>query len=468
MAGKSLRSYLDRIRDDAAEFRTVTRPVDPNKFEITALLEHLHRRREFPAVLFANPLNMYGERSQFPVLSNLWATRERCADAVGLPRSEAGAMLGRRFAEKISERRKPEIVASGSAPSQAYVLERDKADQWILPVVRHAEMDLGRVMTMALAAHPPGEDAYNVTFVKAFPESPRRAGLTIHSKDMGRITKAWERRGERFPIINILGHHPAFWLGSLNNTPYGDNEYETIGAYMGEPVRLVPSVTWGREFLVPADAEIVIEGEVIPGERTIVDPFGEISMQYQPQQFAPVMEVTAITYGEEAIFQDIFSGHPEHMLLGSIPREGAVYNHLQQKLGFVHEVHAPLSGCGRFTLYISIHRTSEGQAKQAGLQAIAHVPGVQTAVVVDDDIDVMNEQDVVWAVNTYVDPNRDVDLIKNVLEPSDPRGLGSARLIIDATRPTHVPFPTRLRVPDEAMERVQVADWLDPVGGVGK
>jgi 2,5-furandicarboxylate decarboxylase 1 len=264
--------------------------------------------------------------------------------------------------------------------------------------------------------------------------------------------------------VNILGHHPGFWLGTLNSTPWGDNEYATVGGFLDEPVRLAPSVTWGKDFLVPADAEIIVEGEMVPGERTIVDPFGEISRQYQPQQLAPVMNVTAITYRDGARFQDIFSGHREHMLLGSIPREGTILNHLQNKLGIATAVHVPFSGCGRYVAYISITKSDEGHAKQAGMQALAHVPNLQVAIVVDDDIDVFREEDVLWAVYTYVDPRRDLDLIKNVRAPSDPRGLGSDRLIVDATRPTHVAFPTRLRVPPDAMAKVVLDDWLDSVG----
>ena len=464
-APKTLGSYLDLIRHDPAELRTVSRVVNPMDFEVTAVLEHLDQRGEYPTVVFERPLDMYGDPSPFPIVTNLWATRERCAEAVGIPRSAAGRELGSRFAEIVSRKRQPVVIGSDHSPVHANVLQGDDADMWRFPVVRHFEMDLGGVMTMALAMHPPGEDFYNVTFVKTFPETSRTGGLTIHSAHLSRITKMWERRGERFPVVNILGHHPGFWLGTLNSTPWGDNEYATVGGFLDEPVRLAPSVTWGSDFLVPADAEIIIEGEMVPGERTIVDPFGEISRQYQPQQLAPVMNVTAISYRDGAMFQDIFSGHREHMLMGSIPREGAILNHLQNKLGFATAVHVPFSGCGRYVAYISINKSDEGNAKQAAMQALAHVPNLQVAVVVDDDIDVFREEDVLWAINTYVDPRRDVDLVKNVKAPSDPRGLGSDRLLVDATRPTHIAFPTRLRVPPAAMAKVRLDEWLDEVGG---
>ena len=174
-----------------------------------------------------------------------------------------------------------------------------------------------------------------------------------------------------------------------------------------------------------------------------------------------MMRVKAITFRDGAMMQDIFSGHREHMLLGSIPREGTIYKHLAEKLGTVAAVNMPMSGCGRYVAYISIKKATDFQGKQAALMAAAHVPNLQVVVVVDDDIDVFDESDVLWAVNTYVDPSTDVDTIKNLRPPTDPRGLGSTRVLIDATRPTHIAFPTKLRVPPEAVARMNPSDWLD-------
>lgn len=456
---KDLAGYLDSIKDDPAEFRSVSRPVNPMGFDVTGLLENLDRSGQYPAVQFENPLDMHGDPSIFPVVSNLWATRERCADSAGVPRSQSGVELGLRLAETVDRKVAPVVIKD--APVQANVWRGADADLWRLPVVRHSEMDLGGVLTMALAMHAPGEDFYNVTFVKQFAESPAGGGVTIHSADMSRMLRMWERRGETIPVINILGHHPSFWTGTLNNTPWGDNEYATAGGFLGQPVRLAPSVTWGDKFLVPADAEIIVEGEITPGEQTIVDPFGEISRQYQPQELAPMMRVKAITYRDGAIMQDIFSGHREHMLLGSIPREGTIYKHLAEKLGTVTAVNMPLSGCGRYLAYISVKKATDFQGKQAALMAAAHVPNLQVVVVVDDDIDVFDESDVIWAVNTYVNPSTDVDTINNLRPPTDPRGLGSTRVLIDATRPTNVVFPTKLRVPPDAVARMNPSDWLD-------
>jgi UbiD family decarboxylase len=461
-APKSLGSYLDLIRDDPAEFRTVSRTVNPMNFDVTGLLGVLNQRREYPTVQFNNPLDMRGKPSKFPIVTNLWGTRERCAEMVGLPRSEAGVRLGTLLCERIDRKQKPLVIPGRAAPVQQNVLTGKKADLWMFPVVRHFEMDLGGVMLMGLIAKPPRETFYNITFVKAFPEAPQRAGLTVHTLHMSRILREWEALKQPCRVAYVLGHHPAFWLGTLNNTPWGDNEYATCGGFLQEPVRLAPSVTWGKDFLVPADAEIVIEGEVLPGERTVVNPFGDISTQYQAQQLGPVMVPKAVTYRNGALYQDVFSGHREHMLLGSIPREGTIFNQLKHKMGIVTAVHMPYSGCARYTAYISIKKTEEGQAKTAGLQALAHVPNLNAVVVVDDTIDVFNEEEVLWAVNFQVEPRRDITVIENMRPTSDPRALGAARVIIDATRPTHIAFPTKLKVPQSAMDRMKLDEWLDP------
>jgi UbiD family decarboxylase len=457
---KSLATYLDALRDRPEELRTVSRPIDPGNFQVTAILEHLDRRGEFPAVLFERPQNLHGEPSDFRLLSNLWATRERVAEMLGLQPHESGRELGTRFASLMDDGRPPVTVCGDDAPVQAHVLRGADADMWRLPAVRHFEMDLGAVLTMAHVMHAPGEDFYNVTFVKTFPKTGSSGGLTIHTPHLTRMLREWERRGERVPIVNVLGHHPAFWLGSLALTPWGTNEYATAGGFLGEPLRLAPSVTWGEDFWVPADAEIVIEGELLPGERTVVDPFGEISRLYQAQELAPVMEVKAITHRTDAILQDVFSGHSEHFLLGLIPREGSIFNHLQATATSATAVHLPNSGNGRSTCYVSIAKRDEGQPKQTALQVLAHAPQLQTVVVVDDEIDVFHEEDVLWAINTYVDPARDVDLVKNLGRESE-RAMANSRILIDATRPTHVAFPTRLRVPPEAMEAIRLEEWLD-------
>jgi 3-polyprenyl-4-hydroxybenzoate decarboxylase and related decarboxylases len=258
----------------------------------------------------------------------------------------------------------------------------------------------------------------------------------------------------------VLGHHPSFFLGSLGLSPYGTNDYDAIGGFMREPVRLTPSATWGEEFMVPADAEIIVEGEMLPGERTIVNPFGEVTRHYQAQCLRPLGEVTALTYRDGAILQDVFSGHQEHWNLGGIPKEGSIYNTVNRRFGCVKAVHMPYSGCSRFVSYISIDKKREGVAKMIGMEVLAQTKLMSSVVVVDEKIDPFNEAEVVWAVLTQTNPSRDVSVIHNA-ESFFLTAAGTTKVIIDATCPTDIAFPEQFKVPDAVLEGIKLEEWID-------
>jgi 2,5-furandicarboxylate decarboxylase 1 len=286
-------------------------------------------------------------------------------------------------------------------------------------------------------------------------------GVSIHTPHLERTLRRYEELGKPAPIVNILGHHPAFSLGALALTPYDRDDYESIGEFLQEPLRLTPSQTWGADFMVPADAEIIIEGEVPQGVRVIVDPFGEVTRHYQAQCLRQAFNVTALTCRTNPIMQDVFSGHEEAWNLGAIPKEGSILNSLRAKLGTAVAVHMPHSGVGRLACYVSIKKAKEGDAKRVGMLALNEATQVNVVVVVDDIIDVFNEQDVLWAVMTAVDPSRDVDLIRNVGTVFT-TGFGNSKVIIDATRPLDRPYPAVIRVPEEVMQEVRLEEWIAP------
>ena len=463
---KDLRSFIRQLREQRpTDLVEVKRQVRPDQFEVTAILEQLDRERRYPTALFHNPTNLLGEPSPFPVVSNVFGTRAHCALALGLDPNSTGIELSLGYSELERRQIAPVVVPREEAPVKERVLVGQQADIRILPVVRHFEMDLGPVLTMAQVMPGLEGDYRDVSFVKAFyKHDPRRMVVSIHTPHLARILAEYERRDEPAPIVNILGHHPAFYLGALALAPFANDDYATIGSFLGEPLRLVPSETWGERVMVPADAEIIIEGEIPPGERGIADPFGEVTRLYQAQCLRPICNVTAITFRQDAIMQDIFSGHQGHWNLGALPKEGSVYNALQRKFGNIAAVHLPYSGCARLACYVSMRKTRPGQPKEVALAALTESWTFQTVVVVDDDIDVFNEPDVLWAVHTYVNPDRDIDLVKNVGESVFTTALQRGKVIIDATRPTDVAFPSRFKVPDEVMARIRLDEWIDGMG----
>jgi UbiD family decarboxylase len=438
----------------------VRRPVRPHAFEATALLEHLDRRGDPAAVLFEEPENLLGRPSPFGLVSNVFATRERIAEAIGHSRGEAGLPLSLEMArrERLSV---PATTCAGQAPVQEQVWKGEEADVRQLPLVRHYEKDLGPVITMAIGLKDPDEGFYEISFAKTFyRDHPTRLGVSIHTPHLERVLAKYWKAGRAAPAINILGHHPAFFLGVLAATPFGTNDYDTVGAYLGEPLRLAPSITWGSDFLVPADAEIVLEGEIPPGEPCVVDPFGEVTRFYQPQCVRQTFHVKAVTGRRNGILQDIFSGHQGHWNMSAIPKEGSIYNLLQQRFGNVVAVHMPHSLCSRLGCYVSIRKGKEGIAKQVGHAALLESFMFQWIVVVDEDIDVFNEKEVLWALASYTDPSRDVDLVKNSFTPFN-AAAGYQKVVVDATRPLDYPFPERFRVPESVMDAIRPEDWFE-------
>lgn len=461
---KDLHTYLEELhRDHPNDMVRVNKTVDPSKHEVTAILELLGQRGERPLTIFDSPLNLKGEVSDIPVLINVFATRERCAYALGVPRDQSKLPLSLAFSEMGLHPRAPVVIDRSDAPVKEVVRTGEEIDTRELPIVTHSEGDYGPCLTMTLAVKDPESGAYNAAFIKAFYdfEDQRRLRITIHSPDTERALKYYEDRNLPMPIVAILGHHPAFYLGTMGLTPYESDDYATIGAYLGESLRLVPSETWGDDFLVPGDAEILIEGVVPPGVRMIADPFGDITRQYQAQTLRPVMEVTAITRRRDAVLQDVFAGHHDHITVGQIPKEGSLYNTLRAKFGdIISAVHLPYSGCGRLAVYVSIKKSREGQGKAVAVAAIQESSLFEVAVVVDDVIDVFDEADVVWATLVNVDPSRDVDLIHNI-PTIFTTSLGYRKVLIDATRPLDKTIPEMNRVPKAAMDRINLADYLE-------
>jgi len=460
-----LAGYLQDLQERyPAEIVTVEKSVAPADFEVTALVKHLENRGRFPAVLFQNPLNLKGKSSSLPLLSNLFATRERCAVALGLTPEQSRLELSLEFARRESAPIPPQVIPRGEAPVKEVVRLGEEADLRDYPIVRHHEMDPAPYVDMTPVMRDPEGGGYNLAFLRNMFKGPRKLGIHMSPRHNWQIYRKYEAKGKGTPVAIVVGHHPAFYLGALNVAPFGRDDYPLVGGIMGEPLRLTASETWGDEFLVPADAEMIIEGEVLPKIREVEAPFGEFTGYYGPQRLRPVIEVKAITHRRAAIFQHVFVGRRDNWVLGGIAKEGSIYNAIKGIVPTVKAVHFPLSGSCRFHCYVSIDKKVDGESKQAALMAFAACDFVKNVVVVDSDIDVFNEGEVMFAVATRVQADQDVDIIKNVkgntLDPSQVDDIMTTKLLIDATKPVSRPFCERVRVPARSLEKIRLEDYI--------
>jgi len=466
--GKHLHDFFQRLNDRLEhDLVRVERAVSPAQFEVTALLQHLENKKSFPALLFEKPLNLKGETSKFPLLSNLFATRQRCALSLDMNPEDGGLPLSLEYARREERLISPVTVSRREAPVKEVVKQGDEADLYEFPVVRHHAMDPAPYIDMTPVMKDPEHGFYNVAFLRNMIKGPRRLGIHMSPRHNWQIHRKNEEQGRPTPVAIVISHHPSFYLGALNVSPFGVDDYSRIGAIMGAPLRLTTSETWGEDFMVPADAEIIVEGHLLANVREVEAPFGEFTGYYGPQRLRPVIEVTAITHRRNAIFQHIFVGHRDNWVLGGIPKEGSLFNLIRGIVPTVTAVHFPISGCCRLNCYISIDKKIDGETKQAALAALAGCDFVKHVVVVDADIDVYNEEQVMWAMATRVQADQDVDIIKNAkgntLDPSQTDDIMTTKMIIDATQPVQRPYAARVKVPKDALSKTKLEDFIGPL-----
>jgi 2,5-furandicarboxylate decarboxylase 1 len=462
---KTVESYLDRLQEKLPrDLILIKKSVNPARFDVTAILQHLENRGMYPALLFDNALNLKGERSAFRLLTNVFATRQRCALALDLDPLQWKLDLSLEYAKRENRQIEPEVVSTETAPVKEVVKKGPHADLRDFPILRHHEMDGGPYIDMVVVMRDPDEGFYNASFHRNEYRTPQKMGIHMSPRHNWTIFRKNEERNRPTPVAVIVSHHPAFYLGALNVAGFGTNDYALIGSIMREPLRLTASETWGEQFLVPADAEIIIEGTIPPKVREIEGPFGEFPGTYGPQRWRPVIEVKAVTHKRKAIYQDIFVGHRDTWIVGGIPKEGSLFNAIKGVVPTVKAVHFAVSGACRFNCYISVDKKVEGETKQAALMAMAQCDFVKNVVVVDVDVDPFNEQEVMWAVATRVQPAEDVDIIRNIkgntLDPSLTHDIRGSKMIIDATKPVDRPFARKVNVPDEALDRIRLEDFI--------
>mgnify|MGYP000672272181 CR=1 FL=1 len=448
---QDLRSYLDllkRARPD--DLCVVTREVDP-AYEITALVVKLEREaRRRPVLLFER---VRGTR--FPVLTNLHASRARLALAMGV----APPATLPRYLEAMAHPVPPRIVPTG--PVKEVVLRGAAVDLRALPQIVHHEGDAGPFLTAAISfARHPERELWNCAFNRLMIRD--RDTTAIHltlGKHLWEFHRVAEAAGRPLPVAFAIGVHPAIALGALAIGSIDEDERGIMGALLGEPLELVRCET--SDVLVPAHAELVIEGEILPHARVPEGPFGEFTGYSLGERLREVVRITAITHRRDALFQDITVAHLDHLLLSTIPIEANLYRAVRAMVPTVRAVRVPAP----FTCYVAIEQRIPGQAKNAILAALGADLYMKRVVVVDHDVDVFDDRQVNWAIATRCQPDRDLLVVTHArgsdLDPSTAEDGLTAKWGVDATaKPALAAFTPRHRVPPEVDARLSLREYL--------
>lgn len=445
---QDLKSFLDLIeRKYPDQLLRVREQVSPS-FEATATVLEAEKLVSCPAVLFEQI-----KGSDFPLVSNLLAHRPRLASALGVSPD--------RLVEEFRTRLKGTLppVNRSDAPFQENVLLADKVDLNRLPMLVHFEQDGGPYLTAALVvARDPHSAVRTIGYHRMQLKGPRKMGISLHSRRrMYEYFRRAEEKNRPLEVAICVGVHPIISLGALSLPAADMDKFDVLGSLLGEPVELVRCQTVPLE--VPRWSEIVIEGRILNGVREKEGPFGEFTGYASTRSTENVFEATALLYRNGALYQDINSGNSmEHCRCLSLPREVEFTNVLQKSIPNLKAVHVPVrSGIGSFHCYVSLRKTAEGQAKQAIFSILGADHYVKLVVVVDEDIDVFDEEQVLWAIATRMQADRDVLIVGGsmgtLLDPSATDGL-TAKMGIDATKPLGT-FASTLTISQKAVARAR-------------
>lgn len=378
----------------------------------------------------------------------LASTREAQAIALGTTPENVVPFLAERIYRHGPGRR----VAVEDGACKEVKLLGDEADVRALPIPIHSVGDGGRYLGSGMTfTKDPDTGVGNVAIIRTHirDDEPRRVGFWMAARHNWAHYMKHEARDEPMPMAFVIGLHPAYdILANFSGDHTGHDEFELAAGVLGEDLELVKCETIDLD--VPANAEIVIEGLVPPHVREPEGPFGEFTgFQGGKVGTAPVMEITAITHRRDPIFRHMQSTRfTDHQRLVALPMEAALYRRVSEVQGGleVHDVHVP----GWASLFVTIVQMTakwDGQAQAAGLAALSSVNlHPKVVIVVDEDVDIYDAQDIIWALSTRFEPQRDTLVIPNErIHPLDQAAptisddvtvmrMGG-KIVMDATKP---------------------------------
>ncbi len=430
---KDMRTWIRQL-EEAGELIRVPKPVHPQA-EMGAIM---YQTRE-KALLFEDLKGYPGWRS----LGQAPANPRLAAIAFDTTLDKVVPTL----AGKLHLRQPCVMVDSG--PVKDIVLTGDQVDIQKLPAHQAGIRDAGPFITAGLCVtKDPDTGIRNMSFHRMQVKSKTRTGMLLVPRHTFQNYRKYESRNEPMPIAIFIGHHPLYYMAAATTGPYEMDELELAGGLLGEPVKLVKCETIDLE--VPYDAEIVLEGHVLPNYREEEGPFSEFQDYYIAGAGKnPVMEFQAITMRKDAIFKNIQNGSEvEGCVYHKIPMAAAIYNRLKYIGGFV-DLKNVMTLPGIFGVVVQMTPRYYGEAKNVLMSALScEYLHPKVAIAVDEDVDIFNNTEVVWAMNTRVDPAEDIIVLPGMrLIPMDPVGkeFGATgmptwhrtggKVIIDATKP---------------------------------
>ena len=394
----------------------------------------------------------------YEVVTNVFACRRRVARILDADRADLHTAYQTRARTLIS----PAEVDRG--PVMERSVRGGVIDLRSFPLLTHFATDRAPYVTSGIMVAE-GEDGIgNLSYQRAMVHSPNEFATSLHSRgDLWRMLLAAAKTGHSLPVAMVMGGHPLFMLAASARVPMTVDERHVAGGLFGAPLEIVRTPLYGIG--VPATADFVFEGVIDPGCSVAEGPFGEFTGYSSDRSTNSLFKVQGMYSRSDPVLLDVVGGNSdEHLNLGRIPREAEMAEKLKDRFPDVIALHYPNSG-SHFHCYVKLKQNRAGQARQVMLGLLGWDPYLKTVVAVDDDIDITDDSEVLWALATRFQPASDLLMVDGLpgspLDPSSSLAGTTSRLALDATRSQDFDA-TRIKISEESLDRIGnlVADRL--------
>ena len=451
--------FLDTERPE--EVVRVATPIDPKACDATAYHQYFAEHERYPWLVFENAAALDGSRWPGLFVTFTDTCLRRVALAYGLdPDAIQARDITEIHAAGMSSPEPPEVIPTSEAPVKEVVIRGSDLSLDFLPFFRNAERDSGPGwITPIYITRDFGTGRYNISWHRGQYIGPNRFTARFYpGRHIYENFNLFRQAGKPMPCAAVVGHHPVFGDAAATRFETGDEYEGANGIYRratGSTLRVTPSELWGDDLLVPADAEIVLEGYMLD-EYADAGPWSDYWRAYLGPRRMNIFEVSAITMRRKPIFVSVWPPTEVHANSSAV-----ILNRLKAFFPGVRDVHTPFAQ----TAIVSYRPRIPGEAMHLAGTLLSLGAQIKTIIVIDDDLDPYDLESVFFSLATRMDARRDVvimPLARNVNDPSC-EGPTVGGLLIDATRPKDdlefdIGLPPRERV--EAAARSLPPDIL--------
>ncbi len=480
---KDLREFLDHL-EEMGELKRVKQEVSPF-LEMTEISSRvLHNKG--PALLFENPKN-----HDMPVLTNLFGTEKRIALALGAEDVSQLREIGKLLAYlkepeppkglkdawdkmpilKQVLKMSPKVIKS--APCREVIINKDDIDFYQMPIQTCWPGDIAPLVTWGLTiTNSIRKERLNLGIYRQQVIGKNRLIMRwLHHRGGALDYQAWCKANPEkpFPVCVALGADPATTLGAVTPIPDTLSEYAFAGLLRGSKTELTPSILHGEDIMVPAHAEIILEGFIYPNDIAEEGPFGDHTGYYNEVEKFPVFTVEKITHRKNPIYHSTYTGRPpdEPAILGVAFNEIFVPI-IQKQFPEIVDFYLPPEGCSYRLAVVSIKKQYPGHAKRVMMGVwsfLRQFMYTKFVIIVDEDINTRSWEDVIWAITTRMDPTRDTTLIDNTpidyLDFASPVASLGSKMGLDATN--KLPGETTREWGEVITMRQDIVDKVDAI-----